>query len=1028
MTWANQTRVLKQSFEQLSAIWGGALINAFKPFVSAMNVMMKKVIAFSETVTNALGAIFGWKFEVSGGGVADDWSDAAISADDIAGATGDASKNIDKMNKGIRKFDELNIINTSDKKKTSGSGSDDGASTGGASGGLVQVDTIFKDYESQIKNLEQLGIYIGNALSDAMESINWDSIYKKARNFGKGLADFLNGLISPRLFGNLGKTIAGALNTALHFLDSFGTTFDWSNFGYSLASGLNSFMKTYNWKTTLSASKNWGNGLATALNSFIEATSWRKMGETIANGINTAVMFTGSFLRNFNWKNLAQAVANTISSFFAKVDWKEFGRTLADALNAASSLFATFMTGLKWQNVASSIVKTLGGFLREVDWGEFAKAMLVLLAAKLTLNATTGIFKGAAFEIAKNIKKTISNEMTFDTIGSEIVKKIASGIAGSAAFKAISSAFSSLGSTIASAITSPVGAAITGVTLALGAFVVGLEMTRVDCGAMADDMELNFAEMSDVVKAAVSESQEALDSFNKATSEHDYTEVKKAADEYYRLSQNYSNLTDEEKTMMQTYYQIIQDSTPIAVLNIDSVTGAYKGTKDALDQLIDKAERYSIVQAAQESLKDVTKSAIDLQFQISQVSGSQEKAERVTQAWSVAYKNATGTNKTLLEKLKDVNFQVGELSDSEQEQLKSVLQTNEALQYQVEGLDSSTVEYLALSEQLKDTTAKQEYLTKIVSTGGESYVETSKKSEKAAKEFKDGHNAMARGVVTNNSTITSNNEKTTKSFRENWSSASSSGYLATKKFKDNSVKSISELKEHYSNAANKISKDYASSLLTMKSNSENTMGSISGTMIWKSSEIGLKGGNALNTGFLNGLSVLNGNFGTSLTSLNETGMVNGENIGYNLGDSIGNGLQSAKERIQNSFKAVTSGLNAALSIGASVGAQVKLPGFASGGYVPTRYSLFMAGEDGIPEIAGTVGGKTAVAGGAEITGIKDAVYDTAQQELAEMREQNRLLRALLDKEFGISQNEIGKASRNYAKEYYNRTGRPAYDF
>ena len=41
-----------------------------------------------------------------------------------------------------------------------------------------------------------------------MESIDWDKVYEKAENFGKGLADFLNGLISPRLFGNVGKTIA----------------------------------------------------------------------------------------------------------------------------------------------------------------------------------------------------------------------------------------------------------------------------------------------------------------------------------------------------------------------------------------------------------------------------------------------------------------------------------------------------------------------------------------------------------------------------------------------------------------------------------------------------------------------------------------------------------------------------------------------------------------------------------------------------------------------------------------------------
>lgn len=96
-TWANQIRILKQSFEQLAAIIGGALINAFKPFVRTLNAVMQKVIAFATTVTNALGSIFGWKFEISAGGLADDWSDAAGSAADIADSTGQAAKNVEKM-------------------------------------------------------------------------------------------------------------------------------------------------------------------------------------------------------------------------------------------------------------------------------------------------------------------------------------------------------------------------------------------------------------------------------------------------------------------------------------------------------------------------------------------------------------------------------------------------------------------------------------------------------------------------------------------------------------------------------------------------------------------------------------------------------------------------------------------------------------------------------------------------------------------------------------------------------------------
>ncbi len=46
--------ILKQNFEQLGSVVGGALINAFKPLVQALNSVMGKLIAFAETVSNAL--------------------------------------------------------------------------------------------------------------------------------------------------------------------------------------------------------------------------------------------------------------------------------------------------------------------------------------------------------------------------------------------------------------------------------------------------------------------------------------------------------------------------------------------------------------------------------------------------------------------------------------------------------------------------------------------------------------------------------------------------------------------------------------------------------------------------------------------------------------------------------------------------------------------------------------------------------------------------------------------------------------
>lgn len=133
-----------------------------------------------------------------------------------------------------------------------------------------------------------------------------------------------------------------------------------------------------------------------------------------------------------------------------------------------------------------------------------------------------------------------------------------------------------------------------------------------------------------------------------------------------------------------------------------------------------------------------------------------------------------------------------------------------------------------------------------------------------------------------------------------------------------------------------------------------------------------------------------------------------------------NGLMSAARLIPKIGDAVPNNIQH-ISVG-------RIPTFEKGGYVPSRYTMFMAGENGVPEIAGTVGGKTAVAGGVEITGIKDAINSTAQQEIALLKQNNQLLQGILEKEFGITTDQIGIAARKYGQEQFNQKHKNVYVF
>lgn len=425
-TWANQVRILTENFKALGTIIGSWFVNALKPLVRALNQAMQYVIAFAETVTNALGSIFGWKFEVSGGGVADDWSD---SMDGFSDSLGDAADNAKKLNKQLRAFDELNVIN---QKDSSGSGSGSGAGAGGASGAqgqIVPAETIFKDYESNIKTLEQLGNKIRDSLIGAMESIDWDSIYEGARNFGKGLAEFLNGLISPELFGALGRTIAGCINTALHFLDSFGETFDFANFGLSIAAGINEFMYAIDWETALSAARNWGTGIANALNTFLGNTDFIAVGATVANALNTAIELAFSFGSTFDFAQVGVAITNSINGFFRTFDFAKLAKTLNVWVDGLGKAILAALGNLD----VGAIVSGISEFIGNLELDTIAVILGALLIKKVikvafTAIALNGIGRFISEQIGKTVAKCIGEDAALEGTGSIIATTIKNSI------------------------------------------------------------------------------------------------------------------------------------------------------------------------------------------------------------------------------------------------------------------------------------------------------------------------------------------------------------------------------------------------------------------------------------------------------------------------------------------------------------------------------------------------------------------------------------------------------------------------
>jgi phage-related protein len=144
----------------------------------------------------------------------------------------------------------------------------------------------------------------------------------------------------------------------------------------------------------------------------------------------------------------------------------------------------------------------------------------------------------------------------------------------------------------------------------------------------------------------------------------------------------------------------------------------------------------------------------------------------------------------------------------------------------------------------------------------------------------------------------------------------------------------------------------------------------------------------------------------------------------NVFKSVINGILSAIESTINGFirmlNAAISVINAIPGVNISHVSLLSIPRLEEGGF-PEQGQLFIAREAGA-EMVGSIGRRTAVANNDQIVaGIANGVAEANGEQNALLREQNSLLRAILEKDSGVYLD--GKNLTNSVEKYQRERGR-----
>ena len=351
---------LSATFYNLKTAIGNVFIPVLNLIIPILNNILLALTRFFNGISNLL-ALIGLKLpDISSGlggvssGIAGVGDEATDTAKDIAGTGSAAKKAAKEINKAFANVDEINVLNFN-KSDSSGSGSGgSGSGVGGLdAGGLAETTNPLAGANEKLneflkQSLEEKAKILADGINKALDSIDWEPIKAKAKLIATNITTFLNAFIKELDWTLIGYTIAEGLNTALTFVNTLLSTFDFFQLGASISIGLNSM---------------------------IASIDWNLLGETIGNYFNSSIHFIEGFVTEFDWIGLGMSLSAGIKSTFDTIDWNALVYNVYTGINGVFSTIHTFVTTINWSNLGKEIAKKLNNLIAGIDWKALGKTV-----------------------------------------------------------------------------------------------------------------------------------------------------------------------------------------------------------------------------------------------------------------------------------------------------------------------------------------------------------------------------------------------------------------------------------------------------------------------------------------------------------------------------------------------------------------------------------------------------------------------------------------------------------------------------
>ena len=266
-------------------------------------------------------------------------------------------------------------------------------SAGTALGELVNTWFHFLDGFGANYNWSTLGQFIREGVLAAITTIDWELIYKVAKEFGSGIGRAIEAALDDtELWAELFMSLSKNVNATIYFLTSLLEAIDWGSIFANISNGLNEGISNIDWESLAQAFVDIFNGIFDAAYNFITTFDWAAFGtalgqflQNMIEGVNIETLFVSigelvnkifltllNFLIQVNWPQLAIDLTNGIRAGIEAVEPETIAASISELVNDIIDFFLYFVMTFPWIEFGLKIATAINDTLANTNVAHMA--------------------------------------------------------------------------------------------------------------------------------------------------------------------------------------------------------------------------------------------------------------------------------------------------------------------------------------------------------------------------------------------------------------------------------------------------------------------------------------------------------------------------------------------------------------------------------------------------------------------------------------------------------------------------------